>query len=275
MNKAILSLITLTIAAPVFADGTNQLADEKSRASYAIGMSIGSSMKANSIDIDDAMFLKGLQDARNGGPTLLTQEEMRKVLTEFQASVRMKAQKRMAEEAAKNKSEGDAFLAANKTKAGVVELPDGLQYQVISSGAGAVPQATDTVTVNYSGTLLDGTEFDSSYKRGQPATFPVTGVIKGWTEALQKMPTGSKWKLFIPADLAYGPQGRPGIPPNSTLIFTVELLSIQAAQPPVSPAQPLTSDIIKVPSAEEMKKGAKIEVIKPEDAAKMQSQTNR
>ena len=275
MNKAILSLITLTIAAPVFADGTNQLADEKSRSSYAIGMSIGTSMKANSIDIDDALFLKGLQDARSGGPTLLTTEEMRKVLAEFQAGIRMKAQKRMAEEAAKNKSEGDAFLAVNKTKPGVVELPDGLQYQVITSGAGPVPQSTDTVSVNYSGTLLDGTEFDSSYKRGKPATFPVTGVIKGWTEALEKMPVGSKWKLFIPADLAYGPQGRPGIPPNAMLTFTVELLSIQAPPPPAPPAQPLTSDIIKVPSADEMKKGAKIEVIKPEDAAKMQSQTNQ
>ena len=152
-------------------------------------------------------------------------------------------------------------------------LPDGLQYQVITAGTGAVPTVADMVTVNYSGTLLDGTEFDSSYKRGQPAQFPVSNVIPGWTEALTQMKVGSKWQLFIPSELAYGEPGRPGIPPNSVLIFEMELLSTQHRRrhaPPPS-AQPLTSDIIKVPSAEEMKKGAKIEVIKPEDVAKASS----
>jgi hypothetical protein len=155
----------------------------------------------------------------------------------------------------------------------VITLADGLQYLVLTNGSGAMPAATDKVTVNYRGTLLDGTEFDSSYKRGQPASFPVGGVIPGWTEALQKMSVGSKWKLFIPAGLAYGEKGQRGIPPNSVLIFEVELISIAPATPvpAAAPAQPLTSDIIKVPSAEEMKKGAKIEVIKPEDAAKAQA----
>jgi hypothetical protein len=138
-----------------------------------------------------------------------------------------------------------------------------------------MPQANDQVSVNYRGSLLDGTEFDSSYKRGEPATFGVGQVIRGWTEALKIMPVGSKWKLFIPADLAYGENGRPGIPPNSVLIFEVELMGIKASPPPppapAAPA-PLTSDIIKVPSAEELKKGAKIEVIKPEDVQKAQQQ---
>ncbi len=276
MKKIILSVICVAGAARVFADGTNQLADEKARTSYAIGMNMGTSLKQNLIDIDDTVFLRGLQDAQGNGPKLLTEQEVHQVLLQLQQSVRAKQQQRAAEMGAKNKADGAAFLAANKNNAGVTTLADGLQYQIITTGIGPVPTMADTVTVNYSGTLLDGTEFDSSYKRGQPASFPVTGVIRGWTEALQLMPVGSKWKLFIPADLAYGPQGRPGIPPNSTLIFQVELLSIkpQAAPAVSAPAAPLTSDIIKVPSAEEMKKGAKIEVIKPEDAAKMQ-QTNQ
>jgi len=146
---------------------------------------------------------------------------------------------------AANKKEGDAFLAANKDKEGVVTLPSGLQYKILTEGAGPKPTATDSVVCNYSGKLINGTEFDSSYKRGQPVTFPVTGVIKGWTEALQLMPVGSKWQLFIPAELAYGEPGRPpAIPPNSTLVFDVELISVQSkdvnkdiAKPPAKPQQ--------------------------------------
>jgi FKBP-type peptidyl-prolyl cis-trans isomerase len=277
MKKIIFSLVCLTAAAPVFADGTNQFANDKSRISYAIGMYTGGGFKQSSIDVDDDMFIRGVKDGQSGASTLMTVAEMRQVLTDFQKDLKTKQQQRMAEMGTKNKLDGEAFLAANKKNPGVIALPDGLQYQVLSNGTGPVPTASDKVTVNYSGTLLDGTEFDSSYKRGQPASFPVTGVIRGWTEALQKMPAGSKWKLFIPSDLAYGPSGRPGIPPNSTLIFQVELLSIDAPKPPpATPASaPLTSDIIKVPSAEEMNKGAKIEVIKAEDAQKMQSQTNK
>jgi FKBP-type peptidyl-prolyl cis-trans isomerase len=166
-------------------------------------------------------------------------------------------------------------MATNKNNSGVVTLPDGLQYKVITNGTGAMPVSTDIVTVNYRGTLLDGTEFDSSFKRGQPARFPVNGVIPGWTEALLKMKVGSRWQLFLPPELAYGEQGPPGIPPNAVLIFDVELLSTQNPPPPppaTSSNQPLTSDIIKVPSAEELKKGAKIEVIKAEDLKKTQQQ---
>jgi FKBP-type peptidyl-prolyl cis-trans isomerase FklB len=148
-----------------------------------------------------------------------------------QAEYRQQQQERMQQLGAANKTEGETFLAANKAKDGVVTLPSGLQYKILKAGAGPKPAATDTVTVNYRGTLINGTEFDSSYKRGQPATFGVTGVIKGWTEALQLMPVGSKWQLFIPADLAYGERGAGAdIAPNATLIFEVELLSIKAPE---------------------------------------------
>ena len=260
------------------ADGTNQIADEKSRVSYAIGMMLGHNWQQQGLEVDPDIAARAIKDVMSGGTCLLSQAEMQETLTSFQKEFKVKQQKVQAEKGVKNKAEGDTFLAANKAKTGVITLPDGLQYSVITAGTGAIPTATDTVTVNYVGTLLDGTEFDSSIKRGQPASFPVGGVIHGWTEALEKMNVGSKWKLFIPAELAYGEQGRPGIPPNSTLIFEVELLDIKAAPTPppaAAPAQPLTSDIIKVPSAEEMKKGAKIEVIKPEDAKKMQEQQSK
>jgi FKBP-type peptidyl-prolyl cis-trans isomerase FklB len=159
---------------------------------------------------------------------LLTEDEARAVLTQLQSDVRKKQQELAQQLGDDNKKQGMAFLEANKAKDGVVTLPSGLQYKVLQEGTGAKPAPTDTVVCNYRGTLLDSTEFDSSYKRGQPATFPVTGVIKGWTEALQLMPVGSKWQLFIPSELAYGERGAGGqIGPNATLIFEVELLSIQ------------------------------------------------
>jgi FKBP-type peptidyl-prolyl cis-trans isomerase FklB len=260
--------------------GTNVLGGEKARVSYAIGMMFGSRWKQQGIDVDYDWLVRGLKDAQAGGPTLMTEPEMGNTLNQFQKDISAKQEKRRQEIAEKNKQDGEAFLAENKTKPGVVTLPDGLQYKVITNGDGTLPAPNDVVTVNYRGTLLDGTEFDSSYKRGQPAQFPVGNVIHGWTEALQQMKIGSKWQLFIPPQLAYGEQGRPGVPPNSVLIFEVELLG--AGQPtPSAPPAPLTSDIIKVPSLDEMKKGAKIEVIKPEDAAKLQQsqtqppQTNR
>ncbi len=263
-------LICAGTTAVVQAETTNQLTDEKSRVSYAIGMMLGHNWQQQCLEIDPDITARAVKDVQSGKPTELTQEEMQQTLTTFQKEFAVKQQQRRAEIATKNKTEGDAFLAANKSKPGVQSLPDGLQYIVLTNGTGITPAANDTVTVNYRGTLLDGTEFDSSYKRGQPAQFPVTGVIRGWTEALQKMPIGSKWKLFIPSELAYGEQGNRSIAPNSTLIFEVELLDAKSPPTPM-PAAPLTSDIIKVPSAEEMKKGAKIEVIKPEDAAKAQT----
>lgn len=260
-------LVCAGTATVVQADTTNQLTDEKSRVSYAIGMMLGHNWQQQGLEVDPDIAAGAIKDVQTGKATKLSQEEMQQTLTSFQKEFAAKAQQRRVEQGAKNKAEGDAFLAANKSKPGVQSLPDGLQYIVITNGTGATPSVSDTVTVHYRGTLLDGTEFDSSYKRGQPAQFPVTGVIRGWTEALQKMTVGSKWKLFIPSELAYGEQGNRNIAPNSTLIFEVELLDAKTPPPP-APAAPLTSDIIKVPSAEDIKKGAKIEVIKPEDAAK-------
>jgi FKBP-type peptidyl-prolyl cis-trans isomerase len=196
-------------------------------------------------------------------------QEMRDTLTAFQKEFQ---QKKRMEIAAKIKAEGEAFLATNKNNPGVVTLPDGLQYKVITNGTGATPAPTDIVTVNYRGTFIDGKKFDS----GHPAQFSVGGVIRGWTEALTRMKVGSKWELFVPPDLAYGEQGRPNIPPippNSVLIFELELLSTQSAPPPPPVASnnpPLTSDIIKVPSAGEIKQGAKTEINKPEDVKKIQ-----
>ncbi len=204
------------------------LKTQKDKISYAIGMNVGTSLHRGSIDVDPNIVRQGLQDALAGGKTLLSEEEVRATLTELQNDVRKKQQEKMQQAGAANKKEGDAFLAANKGKEGVVALPSGLQYKVLSAGTGPKPTASDSVVCNYRGTLIDGKEFDSSYKRGQPATFPVSGVIKGWTEALQLMPVGSKWQLFVPSELAYGERGQGAdIGPNAVLIFEVELLSIQ------------------------------------------------
>ncbi len=262
-------IICLGAAAPLYADGTNVLTDDKSRLSYAIGMSMGHNLQSQGIEVDADLTARGIKDMLSSNTTLLTTTQMQETLMAFQKEFAAKQQKMREELAAKSKVDGDAFLATNKNNPGIVALPDGLQYKVITNGIGAMPTNTDIVTVNYRGTLLDGKEFDSSFKRGQPARFPVKNVIPGWTEALLKMKVGSRWQLFIPSELAYGERGRPGIPPNCVLIFDVELLSKQSPPPPAPAAsanQPLTSDIIKVPSAEELKNGAKIEVIKSGDA---------
>jgi FKBP-type peptidyl-prolyl cis-trans isomerase len=205
------------------------LKTQKDKASYAIGMNIGKSMKKDSVDIDTAILLRGLKDGLAGSKPLLTDDEARAAMTALQTELRVKQEQKMQVMGQANKEEGEAFLAGNKTKEGVVTLPSGLQYKILKEGTGPKPAPTDTVVCNYKGTLIDNTEFDSSYKRGQPATFPVSGVIKGWTEALQLMPVGSKWQLVIPSDLAYGARGGPGggIGPNATLVFEVELMSIQ------------------------------------------------
>ncbi len=201
----------------------------KDKSSYAIGMNIGRGLQRDSVDIDPNIFLRGVEDARTGGKMLLTDDEAKAALAALQADLRKKQEEKMQQQGEANKKEGDAFLAANKTKEGVVALPSGLQYKILTHGTGPKPLATDSVVCNYKGTLINGTEFDSSYKRGQPATFPVTGVIKAWTEALQLMPVGSKWQLFVPPDLGYGARGAgPNIGPNATLIFEVELLSVKA-----------------------------------------------
>jgi FKBP-type peptidyl-prolyl cis-trans isomerase FklB len=191
-------------------------------------MNIGQGMKKDGVDVDPRILEQGLKDALAGTKPLMTDAEAQTVMTEFRTAMMKKKQEEAQRVSESNKQAGQQFLAANKTKEGVVTLPSGLQYKILKEGTGPKPTATDTVTVNYRGTLIDGTEFDSSYKRSEPTTFGVNQVIKGWTEALQLMPVGSKWQLFIPSDLAYGERS-PGaeIGPNSTLIFDVELLSIK------------------------------------------------
>ena len=205
------------------------LKTQKDKISYAIGMNVGTNLHKQSVDVDPAILLQGLKDGIAGSKPLLTEEEARTLLMQLQEDTRKKQAEKAQQMGGANKTEGDAFLAANKNKEGVVTLPSGLQYKILQAGTGPKPSAADSVVCNYRGTLINGTEFDSSYKRGQPLTFPVNGVIKGWTEALQLMPVGSKWQLFIPSELAYGERGAGAdIGANATLIFEVELLSIQA-----------------------------------------------
>jgi FKBP-type peptidyl-prolyl cis-trans isomerase len=204
------------------------LKTQKDKFSYSLGMKMGENLHKQSVPVDPAILARGLKDALAGGKTLLTDDEAQAAIMEVQNDMRKKQQEKAQEAGAANKKEGEAFLAANKGKEGVVTLPSGLQYKILKEGTGPKPTAGDTVSCNYRGTLIKGTEFDSSYKRGQPASFPVTGVIKGWTEALQLMPVGSKWQLFIPSDLAYADRGAGAdIGPDTTLIFEVELLSIE------------------------------------------------
>jgi FKBP-type peptidyl-prolyl cis-trans isomerase len=211
------------------------LATQKQKLSYALGMNFGLSMKQSAMQVDFDSFVRGLVDQFKGQKTQLSPSQMAEILTQAQQEMQARQQAEQARQeeqqkvlGEKNKREGDAFLAQNKARPGVVTLPSGLQYEIVTPGDGPTPKATDTVTTHYRGTLIDGTEFDSSYKRGQPASFSVGGVIKGWTEALQLMKVGAKWKLYIPASLAYGEQQRgQHITPNSVLIFDIELLAIK------------------------------------------------
>jgi FKBP-type peptidyl-prolyl cis-trans isomerase FklB len=204
------------------------LKTDKEKFSYALGMRMGANLKKQDVQVDPAILERGLKDAMSGGKTLLTDQDAQAALMQTQNEMRKKQEEKMQAEGAANKKQGEEFLAANKSKEGVVTLPSGLQYKILTKGTGPMPATTDTVECNYRGTLIDGKEFDSSSKHGGPATFPVSGVIKGWTEALQLMPVGSKWQLFIPSDLAYGDRGAgPEIGPDATLIFEVELLHIK------------------------------------------------
>jgi len=208
-----------------------QLKSQQDRVSYSIGHNIGNNLKQQKIDVTANALIQGLRDGISGGKLLMTEDEMKATMQKFQTDQMAKMKKKQQETANKNNQEGEKFLAENGKKAGVVSLESGLQYKITEAGTGKKPSATDTVVVNYRGSLIDGSEFDSSYKRGQPATFPVNGVIPGWTEALQLMKAGAKWQLFIPAKLAYGERGAGGmIGPNSTLIFDVELIEIKTAE---------------------------------------------
>jgi FKBP-type peptidyl-prolyl cis-trans isomerase FklB len=202
----------------------------KERSSYAIGIDIGRGLKAQGMEIDANSLAKGLTDALAGSKPLLSDKELAAAMADLQKTATAHAQEMITKLAERNKKDGDAFLADNKKKEGVKSLPSGLQYKVVKEGKGATPRKTDVVTTHYRGTFLDGTEFDSSYRRNEPAKFPVNRVIKGWTEALQLMKVGDKWQLFIPSALAYGEQGMgQDIPPNATLIFDIELLDVKPA----------------------------------------------
>jgi len=266
----------LAIARPAAgAESKPAFTNDAQKASYSIGMMLGSQFKSGGLAVDPQVLAHGIQDVLSGAEPRLTPQEAQQTIAAYQKT----SQAKLAE---KNRKEGEAFLAENKKKEGVkiigVPLPDGtlaeLQYRVLAEGSGPRPRSNDVVVANYRGTFIDGREFDDSAKRGEPLKRPANSLgLRGWTEALQRMQAGSKWQVFMPPGLAYGDAAPPTIGPGTTLIFEIELLSFESQQPPTPPpaappAPPLTSDIIKVPSAEERQKGAQIEIIKAEDAAK-------
>ncbi len=222
------SLSLCLVTATLVAADAPAFKDQKDKVSYGIGLNIGRNLKSQDVPVNPDALLAGIKDAMSGAKPQVSDEDIKAAMMNAQKEITAKQNEKAAAAGSKNQKEGADFLAANKKKDGVVTLPSGLQYKVITTGKGAKPAATATVKTHYRGTLIDGTEFDSSYKRGEPAVFPINGVIKGWTEALQLMPVGSKWQLFIPSDLAYGERGAGElIGPNATLVFEVELLSIE------------------------------------------------
>ena len=248
MKRFIIIVSASLIAFPLFGqEKSPQLKDQKDKVSYSIGMQIGFNLARQKVDINPDVLSAGIKDSLAGKPQL-TSDQVKDVMAQFEKDMEQK-QKQLGE---KNKTEGAKFLEENKSKPSVKTTASGLQYKVEKEGTGAQPKATDMVTVNYRGTLIDGTEFDSSYKRGQPATFPVNGVIKGWTEALQLMKKGAKYQLFIPSNLAYGERAMgPDIGSNSTLIFEVELMDVK---PPPTPAPQGSSKVPPPPSPAPTKK---------------------
>jgi FKBP-type peptidyl-prolyl cis-trans isomerase FklB len=256
--------------APAPAADNTALKDQKEKVSYGIGMDIGRNLKQRGYDVDADLLAGAIKDVIAGKDLKLTEQEAREALQAYSKELAAKQDQERVKTAAKNRQAGEEFLAANKKKQGIqtqtVTLADGataeLQYKIITEGTGAIPKSNDMVIVNYRGTLIDGKEFDGSAKNGAPLKRPANQLIRGWTEALQMMKVGSKWEIYLPSSLAYGdrPAG-PLIGPGSTLVFEIELVDIDTPKP-------LTSDIIRVPSAEELKAGAKIEVLKPEDVEK-------
>jgi FKBP-type peptidyl-prolyl cis-trans isomerase FklB len=227
-RTAVMLSVALAVSGAAWAAGPQELPGEKERLGYSFGMDIGSALRRQSIELDVDALNRGLKDAYTGGKTLLTDEESRREIEKYQQRIMEQQAEAMRQLSEKNKAEGEKFLAENGKKEGVKTLPSGLQYKVITPGSGKSPKLSDSVTTHYKGTLIDGTEFDSSYKRGEPATFPVSGVIAGWTEALQLMKEGAKWQIFLPPALAYGERGAGrDIGPNATLVFEVELISVK------------------------------------------------
>ena len=233
MKRLIFIVAACSVALPLFGqEKSPPLKDQKDKVSYSIGLNIGSNLSKQNIPINPDVLATGIKDAIAGKPQLTT-DQVKEIMAAFEKDMEQKQQAA----AQKNTSEGAKFLEENKKKEGVKTTASGLQYKAIKEGTGAQPKATDTVKVNYRGTLISGTEFDSSYKRGEPATFPLNGVIKGWTEGLQLMKTGSKYQFVVPANLAYGDRNvGPDIAPNSTLIFEVELIGVKPPQAAASPA---------------------------------------
>lgn len=228
MRLLTFTMAAICLAASAHAQGGAGFKDGKEKVSYAVGMGVGKNLSRQGIEVDPQLLLKGLTDVLGKKKTRLSDEEYKTTMRDLNKRLRASREKERSQQGVKNKKEGAAFLAENKKIQGVVTLASGLQYQVLRKGKGANPVPASRVVTNYRGTLIDGTEFDSSYKRGKPATFPVKGVIAGWTEALQLMSVGAKWKLFVPEHLAYGARGSGRlIGPNATLIFEIELLEIK------------------------------------------------
>jgi len=228
MKLALVILLNTILLSGVASAGENpDLEAKKGKLSYSVGYQVGGDFVRQGQDINPEVLLKGIQDAMAGNDPRMSKKEMRTTLTNLQKSVAEAQKQKMLDRAEKNLSAGKAFLQENAKKEGIRTLPSGLQYKMIKQGTGKTPGENDTVTVHYTGTFINGAEFDSSYKRKKPATFPVNGVIDGWTEALLMMQEGSKWMLYIPPELAYSDKRAGSIEPNSTLIFDVELISVQ------------------------------------------------
>ncbi len=223
MKVTKITMLCLAAGALVLTSCNKKLESDKDKYSYALGFQFAKNIKAQNVDADEKAVLAGIKDALSGKTSQLTDEQIQAAMQKMYEG----RQQALAAQGQENKKRGEDFLKANLEKEGVKATASGLQYKVVTEGSGAKPKETSTVSVHYRGTLLDGTEFDSSYKRNQPAEFPLKGVIPGWTEALQLMNKGSKYELYIPSNLAYGDEGRPGIPPSSTLIFEVELLEVK------------------------------------------------
>jgi len=263
MKQSLILLAVVSLASTGFSQQPTQLKDEKDKVSYSIGLDIGTTFKKQKMDINADVLMAGIKDGQTGAKPLLSEEQVKETMTAFSKSMVEKQTAAAKEAAEKNAAEGEKFLAENKTKEGVKTTPSGLQYKVLHEGSGASPKETDTVVTQYRGTLINGTEFDSSYKRNEPTTFPVNRVIKGWTEALQMMKPGAKYQLFIPANLAYGERGAgQDIGPNETLIFEIELLSVKPSEPkpdgtPVSAPEGAKPDAKASPKPETKKTEAK------------------
>tara|TARA_R110001592_G_scaffold177076_2_gene417343 strand:- start:157214 stop:157903 length:690 start_codon:yes stop_codon:yes gene_type:complete len=228
MKKIILAIgMASVVSLNAAAETIKVLENEEQKVSYSFGLVLGKRMQNDLPDLNVDVFMQGVKDAIGNQAPLLTDDQVGDVLAKFQRDMQQKQMEEVQQIAEENQKIGSEFLANNKNKEGVVTLESGLQYKVLTEGKGPQPSGSDIVKVHYTGSLINGEVFDSSIERGQPVTFPLNGVIAGWTEALQLMPTGSKWQLYIPADLAYGANGNRSIGPNETLLFDVELIGIE------------------------------------------------